>query len=263
MVLLRATALALGLVSTGLYAQASDSWDWKIAPYLWGVNIEGALSVGELSQDLDVSFSDILSDMEVGGSIYAELGKGRHAFHFDYTYLRLKPEPTPLPAPPYPGDSTLSSKMTTRIFETAYHYRFGDAENLALVLGARYLDIEMRLTPNVGTAAPPVDPNVEPPFQREPLSAGPSWWDGFVGLKTSHRLGEKWDFNFYGTVGAGGSDFPWTLQAIFGRRFSNDNRLGLGLRMWGIDYTGNKGRIAELVRIDTTFSGFVVGYEFN
>jgi len=55
----------------------------------------------------------------------------------------------------------------------------------------------------------------------------------------------------------------WTLQAMFLRRFSNDNRLGLGARIWGIDYSKNDGFMGDYAAIDATFYGLLIGYEFN
>jgi hypothetical protein len=236
------------------WAQESDSWDWKIAPYLWTVGISGDLSIGDIDQDLDVSFSDILSDFDFGGSIFSEFGKGNHAVHIDYTYLRLKPDPTEFPSPPFPPDSTLSTKMTINIFEPAYNYRWDGPGGGAIVLGARYMDIEMRMTPDL-TGPGPIAP--------DPVEVGPSWWDYFIGVKTHNRISTNWDFDFYGTIGAGDSDLPWTLQAMFGRRFSNDNRLGIGVRVWGIDFSENEGLMEEYTRIDATFYGLLIGYEFN
>lgn len=77
------------------------------------------------------------------------------------------------------------------------------------------------------------------------------------------RLTGNWDFSFYGTVGGGGSDLPWTLQGMFARRYGNGNRLGLGVRVWGIDYSKNEGVMDQYTLIDTTFFGLMVGYEFN
>lgn len=258
-------ALVLGFIfMPGLAtAQSSGDFDWKIAPYLWAVGIDGKLAIGPVEQDLDVSFSDILSDFDIGGAVYGELGKGKHAFHFDYTYLRLKPDATDLPTPPFPTGSTLKTKMTLNIFEPAYNYRFEGDGLAALVAGARYLDIEMRMTPEINAPSLPIEPPIEGPFPQGPLETGPSWWDFFVGVKTENQISENWDFGFYGTIGAGESDWPWTLQAMFGRRFSNDNRLGLGLRIWGIDYSEKEGVMSEFTRIDATFYGLMIGYEFN
>ena len=93
--------LALLLISTSAWSQDSDQLDWKITPYLWLVNMNGDLSIGPIDQDIDESFGDILSNLDFAAQIYAELGKGKHAFHVDYTYLRLKPDPTELRSPPY------------------------------------------------------------------------------------------------------------------------------------------------------------------
>ena len=259
MKLLPAVLAALLLVPAQALAQGSDSLDWKIAPYLWTVGIDGSATLAGYDQDLDVSFSDILSDFEVGGSVFAEVGKGHHALSVDYTYIRLRPDPTPLPSPPTPPDSTMATKMTINIFEAAYNYRFDGLGSTAFVAGARYMDIALRLTPNINGPDLPI----EPPIPQDPVEFGPSWWDGFVGVKTFNQIGANWDFEFYGTLGYGGSDWPWTLQAMFSRRFSNDNRLGLGARVWGIDYSKNNGFMGEYAAIDATFFGLLIGYEFN
>ena len=95
--------LVFVLALTGnAWAQGSEALDWKITPYLWAVGINGDATLAGYDQELDVSFSDILSDFNGGGSVYLEIGKGHHAFALDYTYISLKPDDTPLPSPPTP-----------------------------------------------------------------------------------------------------------------------------------------------------------------
>ena len=241
----RIIVLTLTIVSSSAWAQDSDQWDWKIAPYLWMTNLDGSLSMGPIDQDIDMSFSDILSDLEIGGSVFAEFGKGNHAVHIDYTYLRIKPDPTVLPSPPFPPNGELSSKLTVNIFEPAYNYRWKGPGGPALVLGARMTDMSIRLSPENLPA----------------VTGGPSWWDYFVGIKTHNAISPKWDFEFYGTVGTGGSDLPWTAQAMFNRSYSNDNRLNLGFRVWGVDYSETKD--SQVTALDLTYYGFMIGYEFN
>lgn len=241
----RIIGLVLLLASTPALAQDIDQWDWKITPYLWGINMTGDLSIGSVEQEIDVSFSDILSNMELAGQVYAELGRGKHAFHIDYTYLRLRPEPTALDSPPFPPDAELSTKMTTRIFESAYNYRWNGPDGPAFVIGARMTDMSTRLS----LANLPA------------VTSGPNWWDYFIGIKTHNAISANWDFDFYGTVGTGESDLPWTLQAMFGRRYANDNRLQLGFHLWGVDYS--QGKDLQRTVLDLKYYGLVVGYEFN
>jgi hypothetical protein len=105
--MLLSTIVALLLLPGSLVAQDPGSFDWKIAPYLWTVGIDGTATIGQVEQDMDISFSDILSD--------------------DYTYIRLKPDPNPLPTPPFPPDSTMATKLTINIFEPAYISGVGPA----------------------------------------------------------------------------------------------------------------------------------------
>lgn len=235
-------ALVATLFSCSAWAQDSGEWDWKIAPYLWGANIDGVMSIGPVDSDIDASFSDILSNMDIGGSIFGEFGKDKHSVHIDYTYLRIKPDPVELESPP---GAEVSNKLTAKFFEAAYNYRWKGPKGPAFVVGARKSDMAMRMS---FTHLPAVE-------------QGPSWWDYFVGIKTNNMVSEKWDFQFYGTVGAGGSDLPWTAQAVFGRRYSNDNRLLLGARVWGVDYS--KGQGVNRTAMDLTYYGFMLGYEFN
>lgn len=246
--------LSLVIPSAPALAQDSDKVDWKIAPYLWAVNIDGTLQIGEVVQDIDTNFSDILSDLDFGGAIYGELGKGQHAVHMDYTYMRLKPDPGDLPTPPFAPGSTVSSKITLNILEAAYHFRFDGFGGPEALFGARYMDVELKMTPDLAGPAP-IDP--------EQRKAGPNWWDWFVGIRTNNAISANWDFSFTGTIGGGGSHLPWSLQAMFGRKFSNGNRLGLGVRVWGIDYDKNKGVAREYTNIDLTLAGLMIGYEFN
>ena len=249
----------LAFLSGTTNGQESDDWDWKIAPYLWAVGLDGTATLAGYDQDINVGFSDFLSEFEIGGSVFAEVGKGHHAFSFDYSYIRLKPDPTLLPSPPTPPDSTMATKMTVNIFESAYNYRLDSLDSTAIVVGARYIDLALRLTPNINGPELPI----EPPFPQNPVEFGLSWWDAFVGVKTFNQISQNWAFQFYGSVGYGQSDWPWTLHGLFTRQFSNNNRLGLGARVWGIDYSKNISFMGEYAGIDATFYGLIIGYEFN
>ena len=50
---------------------------------------------------------------------------------------------------------------------------------------------------------------------------------------------------------------------MFGRRFSNENRLGLGLRVWNVDYSSKSGIMGGYTELDSMFYGLMLGYEFN
>ncbi len=248
----RYVILISGLLATSsVWAQNSDSWDFSIAPYLWTVGLQGSLDVAETETDLDISFGDILDDFDVGGSVYFRGMKGKHGFHIDYTYLRLKPDPVLLPAPPFPENASISQKITINILEAAYNYRLPTTGSMDafLLLGARNTDIEIKLN----AANAPIN-----------IDVGPSLTDYFIGFSTNTPLGNgPWAFNFTATVGAGDSDNPWTMQALFMRTYSNDNRLALGARVWNLEFDEANGLAGQNTAMDVTFAGLMIGYLFD
>ena len=134
-VIIKCIAAAGLLVSSSAWSQDSDSWEWRVIPYLWGMNIDGTMAIGPIESDMDVSFSDIVDNMDIGGSLAGQFSKGQHGFHVDYTYLRLKPDANELPSPPFAPGSEIQPKLTINVLEAGYNWLFTDAQTL--VIGAR------------------------------------------------------------------------------------------------------------------------------
>lgn len=244
------TMLVTGLILTApVFAQSDDAWDFKVAPYLWLVGIEGTLSVGTSTGDLDASFSDILDQLDFAGQVFFSGQRGKHGFHVDYTYLRLKPDDTPLSTPPFPPESTLGTKLTTNLLEVAYNHYFDVPDNdVAFLVGLRYTDMEIQLDPS---------------FQEGRINAGPSsLTDFFVGVRTVTPISDKWAFSFQGTAGTGDSESPLTLQAVFSREVRHGNRLAIGARYWKLKFRED-GPKNMPVTMDTNFAGLMVGYMFD
>jgi len=55
----------------------------------------------------------------------------------------------------------------------------------------------------------------------------------------------------------------WPVEGIFARRYSNDNQLGLGFRVWEINYSKDKGLMDSYTSLKATFYGLMIGYDFN
>ncbi len=55
MKIIRIACVLLACFSTPVWAQSSDDWDWKIAPYLWTVGIDGTSGIGPIEQEVDIS----------------------------------------------------------------------------------------------------------------------------------------------------------------------------------------------------------------
>ena len=88
--------------------QSDDRWNIVLTPYLWGTSLDGQTAFGRVPPvDVDASFSDILSSLNIGGSLHTEFRKGKWNFVIDPTYMNLEMDtPTQdvtLPPPPLGG----------------------------------------------------------------------------------------------------------------------------------------------------------------
>lgn len=83
----RTTAALAGLTllaSTGSARAADDDgWEFSLAPYLWGISMNGEATVKDLTVDIDVPFSDILEKFNGGLMGRAEARRGRWFGVFD------------------------------------------------------------------------------------------------------------------------------------------------------------------------------------
>ncbi len=58
-------ALAAAALFTSLASQA-DEWKQEFAPYLWGAAMSGEAGIGSVTSSIDMSFGDILDNLELG-----------------------------------------------------------------------------------------------------------------------------------------------------------------------------------------------------
>jgi hypothetical protein len=232
------------ITSTAIFAiflaapASAQQWDWKLTPYLWAAGLDGSATVGPVTGDVSVDFSDVVDVLRGGGLLRLEAQADRHGFYGDLVYLRLKEEEA------RDGiGGPLELKLDAVIAEGAYFYRIGD--QYALELGVRYWDFET-------TLRPALLPGVE---------RTNDFIDGFIGLRSEFDVNDRWDLLFRGNVGGGGSDFSAGLQIDFRRRFASGNTLDIGYRALDIDYTNGEGLTA--VGLDLSMQGLAIGYTFD
>ncbi len=71
------------LVLTSAYGQTAasneekpttgnDQWTFSVIPYLWGVSMNGKVTVDHYSTSSSMSFSDIMRDMKAAGELHLE-----------------------------------------------------------------------------------------------------------------------------------------------------------------------------------------------
>ncbi len=89
---LRAASFAVFILSAST-ASAAD-WEHRLTPYLWMSGMEGSQTIGTpagpLTADLDLSFSDILENLEAGAMLGYRGQTGRWVVMGDAIYMDLE-----------------------------------------------------------------------------------------------------------------------------------------------------------------------------
>ena len=54
-----------------------SEWRYSIATYLWALSMKGDVTVKGNKSDVDIPFSDVLDELNIGGMVKFEASKGR------------------------------------------------------------------------------------------------------------------------------------------------------------------------------------------
>ncbi|GJL81242.1 MAG: hypothetical protein DHS20C01_08760 [marine bacterium B5-7] len=220
--------LALAASST---ARAAD-WNYRFTPYLWATGLSGTEGFAGRPFEVDASFGDLLEVLDIGLASHLEADNGTWGWFGDVFYAKLSDDVN-LPV------ATLDGETKQTIAEAGLTYRL--SESIEALGGLRYQKSDSRLSV-AGVGA---------------LNADEDWVDGFVGMRWSSDLNDRWGFSVRGDVGAGDSDLVWHVYTGIEYRISDRSSLVAGYRYLDTDYE-NDGFTWDIVQ-----SGLGLGYTFN
>jgi hypothetical protein len=217
-------ALAALLATTGL-AKAEDS-EVILTGYLFASALDGRSStVGNLpAADIDLSFGDVLDNLDFGLMSAIEVRQGRWSFVGDVMYSSVSPGGT------LPGPLAISAELEQKslTLQGSVLYRVQDSPSVAVDLGAglRYWSVDSE-----GTIAPGA-PNPIRFAHKE------SWLDPVVIARMKAGLGGNWSVTLAGDIGGsgGGSDLTWQVLGTVDYRMSDRLSLRAGYRVLSVDY---------------------------
>ena len=214
-----------------------DEWTVGIAPYVWAAGLDGSLSVKNADIDVNMSFSDILDDLNYSLQGIVEARKGLWTWMVDNTYMSLTADGTLSPGPG-PGID-MEADVALLISQLAVLRRLSDDSNLELGGGVRYVNV--REDVHIGGL----------PTLRDEDSIT----DGVVAGRATWPLDDRWRFVLYADAGTGDSDLTWQSAALF--RYDFDGwAVGLGYRVLDYDLGGSNDA-------NFTLSGVTAGIGFR
>lgn len=226
-------------------AGSSESWVFSVTPYVWMYGLDGDVRIRSAEADFDVSFGDILENLDVALMLHAEAWKGRYGLFIDPSYGRLLTE----------GESSSTGvdvETDLILVDFGGFYRVLDQRSAGLArtadlsLGGRYVYLRNEIDFTAAT-----DRKLSNDFI-----------DLTVGARYSMDLTRRVGLMIGGDVGGfdfgASSEFAWNAEALSSFRFGESGRLWAGYRI--LDFDRDDGGSNGL---DVQFSGPIVGYEFR
>jgi hypothetical protein len=211
-------------------AARDDDWHFAVVPYFWFAGIDGTVTVrGRVEVPIEKSFSDVMSDFDIGLLGHFEARKRRLGLAFDIVYLNLG---APVSAEdPVLGPLGVTADVRQIVTGLVGFYRVAEGgrsdnpSHVDLLAGARY----------VGTSAQ---------LRNDVLEGGKqevSWVDAVVGLRFRAPLGARVSLLGRGDVAGLGSEFTWNVEGDLAVKLSERWAVGAGWRHFDIDYDEGEG----------------------
>jgi len=249
--LFRTAALCLAMV--GSAGAQSEDWQNAITPYIWGTGMSGNVAVGtplgSVAINADLSFGEILDDLDFGGMISYEGKNDRWLVLGDVIFMNLGAD----------VDSTSgqvsvrhSADIEQSLMEADVGYRL--TENMALFVGARYSDIDGEI--GIATTGPTVGTVRSASFSE-------NWVDPVVGFLGEWPLSEQWEWDLRADIGGFGvgSDFVWQAQATLRWKVRTNFDVVASYRYMEVDF--DQDEATGLLVYDMVSAGPGIGVTFH
>lgn len=224
-----ALLLCVGLLLQGtgpVSAQESgsaDPWKFKAALYLWGAAIDGTTRGGN---EFDASFSDIWDNLDFAFMGAFEARNGKWSAAADVIYMDVSADRAGTIGPrsaPVSADLDLTGWVLN--FQGARNVYEEDYASVDVLLGARYLDLESKLTATLPG-----------PLGQPTSKASGDVWDAIVGVKGQINVTKSWFLPYHLDIGTGQSNVTWQLLGGVGYAFERvDLILAYRYMAWSFD----------------------------
>ena len=249
---MKTNSVALGLVFTVLAASpaaaqapAGDSWRVTVAPYFLGAGMNGTTTVKGQDVTVDMSFSDILKNLQFGAMGLVVARKGQWGVGGDAIWMALGANGTA----PGPVGVTASADMSQGAFAFYGLRRLAPYADVFFGGRVNYLSANLR---------------INSPLQVRSVDGAKTWFDPLVGLQLrTPENGKRWHAQVYTEFGGFGvgSTFTWQIFPTVGVDVAKWASLEFGYRWLDIDYSS--GENTTLFKYDVLTQGPVLGFAFR
>ena len=219
-------------------AAETNLWTFDVSLYGLAVGMSGDLGVGPVTVPVDVTFQDVVNNLEFGFMGAARVGYGPWALTTEGLYMGLEGT-----------KNGVTAELDQWMVEPTLSYRVNRYfEPLA---GVRYNHLLGELR-GPGILPTPVMP-----------TGTQSWWDPIMGANLCLPLGKRFSLELRGDVGGFGvgSDLTWQVFPYLDWRFAQWGSLQAGYRWLSMDYETGSG--ANRFKYDIVNQGPQLGFSFH
>lgn len=141
------TLLCVGWMPTQAAEMGAETgkseMEYFVRPYVWAAGLDGEVGTGDIRADIDVSFSDIMDTLELGGMLELEARRNRWGLIVDGLYLGVSEDQET----PGPFFTVIEPTIKLGLIDVAVAYRVfeNDRSWLDLMAGGRYVHMDVKL----------------------------------------------------------------------------------------------------------------------
>jgi hypothetical protein len=212
-----------------------DEWNVFVAPYLMGAAMSGATTVRGVEVDVDMSASDIFSNLQFGAMGLVVARKGDWGFGSDLIWMAL-------------GTTVRDTNVDFNQGAFAFYglRQLGPAADVTFGLRVNTLQGTLNFKSLDATR-----------------SQDKTWVDPIAGVTLRTPAGRPVQLRLYSEIGGfgAGSDFTWQIFPTASIRLTGKASLELGYRWLDVDYATGEGNTE--FRYDVLTQGPVVGFGFR
>ena len=216
--------MAMTSLSSAAEQSTSDRWNYGAEIYLWGAGMGGTTQAGD---DIDISFSDILDNLDMALMTKLAARKDKWTLFADIIYMDLSAsQKGTANIINRPVDTKTDIGLESWIVTTGAGYAISESDTTRLDLhgGVRYLWMKNELKFDLGEHV-----------SRKATGSG-DIWDAIVGFRGNTQLNENWYLTYYADMGTGESDMTWQVAGAINYKLSKlDLTLGYRYLDWEFD----------------------------
>lgn len=214
--------IAPALLAQEAAAKTCD-WHYELDIYGWGTGLSGNVGPNANQQQVQESFSGIVSYLDMAFMAHFEANNGTWGIIVDPYYVDLGDSTTTGAGAPV----NLDLKQFIGGLAGTYRLYRSPKTTFDLTFGLRYNELRTAVNPYVA------------PIQHKSID----WTDPVIGFKGSVQMSKVWSFGYRADVGGFGvgSRLTWSGVVQVGAKVSKCCSLGVGYIYYYVDYEENAG----------------------